>query len=182
MKLYDNYQATQAVFKKVIKDTGKLFMPEAVKKGAEMGVISPRAPHAVTEEYSKADNDTKISFYNVKPILELIEKVGQFNMLPIYTKNNGKFSHVALEVTKESSATGISELSFDQMNYLSSIRPVVMQRFFSNYENMLASYKALQTESNDLKKTLSAVQLEFSEELEHTDLGDKINSQVGYNY
>lgn len=100
MKLYDNYQATQAVFKKVIKDTGKLFMPDAVKEGAEMGVISPRAPHSVTEEYSKADNDTKISFYNVKPILELIEKVGQFNMLPIYFKNKGKFSHVALEVTK----------------------------------------------------------------------------------
>lgn len=68
------------------------------------------------------------------------------------------------------------------MNYLSSIRPVIMKRFFSDYENMLASYKAIQSESNDLKKTLNAVQLEFSEELEQTDLGDIINSQVGYNY
>lgn len=173
MKLHNNYQATQAVLKGLTKKkaNGRWVMEEAIAEGIEMGVASPRTPSSTMMEYAEATR-TKVPVYTVSPILELIEKLGNFSMLPMYKKKNGKFEHVALEVTKDVNVTEISELSYDQMNYLASVRPSAMKRFFSDYALMLADYKAVKAQHTEMRTLLYIVQRKFADELETDELND----------
>lgn len=175
MKLHTNYEATQAVFKKVIAAGGKLLVTDGQKLGPEMGVVVPRTPASTFKEMAYS----RLPVYAVDGLIELIDKLDGFNTLPLYKKSKGVFKHVAFaqKNTTDEPVTKVEDLTYDQMCYLSSVRPSSMKGFLLNYKNTVQEVNNLKAENEKLVKLLQEVYNDNRKDL-HYVLKDKIKDVV----
>jgi hypothetical protein len=177
LKLYNNYEVTQVVFKAAAaRLKNKLTMVDAQEDGVKMGVVTPATPSASMA--SLAGNDVPI--FNVDRLIALTEKLSEFSMLPVYKKSAGIFKHVGIERKYNSSEdviTEFSELSYDQMNYLASVRPAGIKGFLIQYKRLVAQRDELRARDLEHRKLLHEVlsvikdDEDFESELDHKLLG-----------
>lgn len=169
MKLYNNYEATQAVLKVTmnrLKD--KFTMEDAQVEGEIMGVVAPATPTAQMKDLASGD----IPVFAVDRLLALIDKIEGFSTLPMYKKITGVYKHIGIENRynhPEDAITDIADLSYDQMNYLASVRPGALKRFLVEYKRLVAQRDELKKKDSEQRKLLHEIYTQIVNHEEELD-------------
>lgn len=163
MKLYNNYEATQDVLKVTMNRLKEKFtMEDAQVEGEKMGVMTPATPSAHMNDLASGD----IPVFAVDRLLDLIGKLEGFSTLPMYKKIVGGFKHIGIENRynhPEDAITDIADLSYDQMNYLASVRPGSLKRFLLEYKRLVAQRDELKKKDLAQRKLLNTIYMEIVE-------------------